>query len=272
VVSRAEAATASQIRTITDRTTTPTDLSSAPALRELLPAIQFFLPEVLGNDHAFWRHEGLDAIFPLRAESPASGRVDIYGLALLIGDQSLTPVYTELVHSSDGEGVSWVQCKMGERDASDTRPLIRAPYTAHTTSTALRQLRDRMHPIRWAFTSARGLPPNPERPVHVISENCPVGCGIDVVLLRSISDASIFSYCQLCGCGWRHPNEARFAAGLQSIDGIETFAPAGIDVPTLHQVENAGLARHVRSTFPLQEWSERVDELNDRIANTGTVL
>jgi hypothetical protein len=100
----------------------------------------------------------------------------------------------------------------------------------------------------------------------VVSECCPVGCGFDVVLLRSVTDASIFCYCSTCGCAWRSPSDAQFSSGLRSIDAIETFAPGGVDVPTLAQIENAGLAGEVMSNLWLHEWDEKLDELNERIS------
>ncbi|HKO92435.1 MAG TPA: hypothetical protein VJU61_14840 [Polyangiaceae bacterium] len=238
-------------------------------LRELLTALEFFLPEVLRRDFSFWRHESLDAIFPVRSHAPSAGSVEIYGLALLVSDQSLTPMYAQVAGSSEGDDIAWVHCKLGERDPGGNRLIVPARYRADLVDQALQGLRERRPPIAWAFTIGRGAVPTAGQSLHIVSESCPVGCGFEVVLLRSITDASLFCYCSSCGCGWWSPANARFSAGLQSTEGIEAFAPGGVDVPTLEQIGRAGYGGEVISSISLDEWDEKIEALNARISEAG---
>jgi hypothetical protein len=264
-VSKAEASAANKLRSILDRTSVSTSLLDGGELRELLSALEWFLPQVPGSgDFRFWSYEGLDGIYPLRTDVISSRSIEIYGLALLISDQTLIPLYARLAASDDGEAIAWVHCKMGELDRGAERRLIRVPY--EHLNREMRKLRDRADPIAWAFTALRGTRPEAESTLHVVSRCCPVGCGVEVVLLRSIADASLFCFCSACSCAWRSPSSARRSSALETIEGIEKFAPSGVDVPTPVQISSGDLAPEVTSVLPLHEWGEQIAELNARIA------
>jgi hypothetical protein len=90
--------------------------------------------------------------------------------------------------------------------------------------------------------------------VFCISECCPVGCGMPVVLLGAEGSDTIFCYCDGCGCAWRTPTEARRESGLNDVTPLAHFAPRGFILPTKQQVAAAGFADAIVSELPAAKW------------------
>ncbi len=103
----------------------------------------------------------------------------------------------------------------------------------------------------------------------IVSNCCPTGCGVPIVILQARSAQMLFCYCDACGCAWANPGEAQFEAGLHEIAGIAKFAPAGVDpMPRSRLVQPDWLAA-VIGEIPDSGWGTSAKELNTQIAADG---
>jgi len=259
-----EAATWAALRALRAEAQTDTDLSANASVHEVLSALEYFLPAVLRTEFPSWQNESLDGIFPVRSLLSSPKGFEVFGLGLLISDQSLTPLFAS-VFEADEQRIAYVSCMIGELNPGTDREMLRIPYSGVRVGDELRRLRARTSPITWAFRTTCGVIPNTNSNLHVVSTCCPVGCGCDVVVLRSLVDASLFCFCSSCGCAWATAQEAQFGAGLQAIDGVEKFAPSGVGIPTVGQLSTHALAGAVIRTVAMHAWGMTIDDLNDRI-------
>jgi hypothetical protein len=104
-----------------------------------------------------------------------------------------------------------------------------------------------------------------ESKVYVVSECCPVGCGVDVVLLAVLDRQTLFAFCDSCGCTWADPRDAAFERGVNEITGLPQRAPGGIELATGDQVKAAGLESIVLKVVSDREWYSNLKELNEHI-------
>ena len=103
-------------------------------------------------------------------------------------------------------------------------------------------------------------------PAFCVSECCPVGCGIPVVLLKARDSGKVFCYCHLCGCSWDTPAETQLDAGLWTCTPAEIVAPSGVELPTHAEVALAGLADGVLCELSDTEWYSSTERINKHIA------
>jgi len=102
--------------------------------------------------------------------------------------------------------------------------------------------------------------------LYVVSECCPAGCGVEVVLLRGRPTGGLIAYCELCGCAWSDPGDAQLERGLNAVLPAWALAPEGVELPRAGDVRTAGFAASVLRTLPVSdEWTERLDDLNAEI-------
>ena len=102
--------------------------------------------------------------------------------------------------------------------------------------------------------------------LYVVSECCPVGCGIEVVLLRALPSGRLIAYCELCGCVWSDPANAQFEHGLDEISPPWVLAPEGIELPGGGDIHDAGFAASVLRTMQVSDsCAESLDDLNTEI-------
>jgi hypothetical protein len=104
-----------------------------------------------------------------------------------------------------------------------------------------------------------------ESKVYVVSECCPVGCGVDVVLLATPHTHKLFAFCDSCGCTWADPAEARRERGVNEITGLPERAPGGIELASLDQIKTAGLEALVLKSYSERDWYSTLKELNEHI-------
>ncbi len=102
--------------------------------------------------------------------------------------------------------------------------------------------------------------------VCIVSDSCPVGCGVDVVLLSAQQTAFLFAYCDHCGCTWADPAAARFERGLEEVTPLWVRAPHGVDFPTRDNIRAADLEGAILRTIPASEWWTTLGNLNSQIA------
>ncbi|ELP31405.1 hypothetical protein RBSWK_04675 [Rhodopirellula baltica SWK14] len=114
----------------------------------IFSAFEFFLPGVLREIHAEWRHESLDGIYPASFRKTGDREIELIGLALFISDQTLTPLHVRLQLSPDFDCVSWIDLKLGERIDGECR---REPYGSAKASGTMLHVSNRLDSIDWYY-------------------------------------------------------------------------------------------------------------------------
>jgi hypothetical protein len=125
-------------------------IEDSELFREVLSGLEFFLPQqVLSEIYAEWNHESLDGIVPLVARKTGNAEAEIFGLCILISDQTLTPVHVRLQVAAYRDEVSWLECRLGERGEHG---IVRTPYESPgATTKRLHALAGRTERIDWLY-------------------------------------------------------------------------------------------------------------------------
>ncbi len=101
-------------------------IAETAGFRDVLSALEYFIPAVLGEIHPEWlRDEGLDGVIPVLARKTAEHDAELFGLCILIADQTLAPFHLRMQISDDCDEVNWLECRLGERGSNG---MIRTPY------------------------------------------------------------------------------------------------------------------------------------------------
>ena len=97
-------------------------------LRELLGALERYLPEVLRRAYPeAWRCESLDGLYLAGAIKTGVRTAELTGMCILITDQTLTPFQVGLRVAATADHIEWVHCRLGERLDGE---LLRVPYAS----------------------------------------------------------------------------------------------------------------------------------------------
>jgi hypothetical protein len=125
-----------------------------PALRNLLPALDFFLPQILARVHPYWKTESLDGFHLAQAQKTANCRAELRGLCILISDQTLTPFHVRMQISPSEEKVNWMDCRLGKRGSGNgnMERIAWSQWRAHTHSF----LQDSLKPVAWTYSATFG--------------------------------------------------------------------------------------------------------------------
>jgi hypothetical protein len=116
--------------------------------RNLLTALQFFIPEVLREIHNEWKGESLDGVYPRIARRTGYREIEIVGLCCLISDQTLTPLHIRVQTSPATDHVAWVDCRLGEHTGDGMR---REPYGSSKVQGAMLHVLERLDSIDWFY-------------------------------------------------------------------------------------------------------------------------
>ena len=68
------------------------ELPDSPEFSDVLLGLEYFIPPILAAIYPEWKHEGLDGFLPLVARKNGNLSAMIYGLCILIIDQTTTPI------------------------------------------------------------------------------------------------------------------------------------------------------------------------------------
>lgn len=118
-------------------------------LLDLFGGLEFILPQVLRRTHPEWEHESLDGFCPLVARKTGDAAAEIFGLCILITDQTLTPIHLHIQASSTADAVSWLECKLGE---ACEHGMVRTPWpSGNETDKVVHALEGRADTIAWVY-------------------------------------------------------------------------------------------------------------------------
>jgi hypothetical protein len=128
------------------------DISQSDAFATVTSALEGYLPSVLGEVHASWKHESLDGVFHELAIKTAECQAQIAGLCILISDQTLTPYHVQLRHALNADEIEWLDCRLGEQRDDE---MVRIPYGSIWGKWSVAE---RLDTIRWKFHVGFGDP------------------------------------------------------------------------------------------------------------------
>lgn len=82
-------------------------------LRDLCVAMEYYVPELLRDIHQQWRWGSLDGVVPCLARSPSELEFELFAVAILMSDQTYTPLHVRLKLTPDRAGIEWLECRIG---------------------------------------------------------------------------------------------------------------------------------------------------------------
>lgn len=119
------------------------------AYREVLEALEYFIPTVIEERHREWKFEALDAVLPVEARKTGEGEIKLIGICILISDQTLAPLQLQLQVADFTDEISRLECKLGERGRDG---IARKPYTdLHRLAKQLYRLDGTPNVIDWVY-------------------------------------------------------------------------------------------------------------------------
>lgn len=118
-----------------------------------LGGLDFFIPQILREQHAEWKHESLDGVVPLYVRKTGELEVEIVGNCILISDQTVTPIYLRLQLDDVGERVAWLECRLGENENGTMK---RVKYTSAWPIGSVLAIRDDPDAIEWSYHVSYG--------------------------------------------------------------------------------------------------------------------
>jgi hypothetical protein len=149
MASRAEQSVSRSLRTILVDLPKGASIAGSEHLQDFFAGLEYFLPEVLRSTHSEWGHEGLDGFCPLVARKTSDAEVEIFGLCIIVTNQTLTPIHLRIQASNSSDEVSWLECKLGE---VGEHGMVRMPWPAkNATSKMVHALEGRADTIEWVY-------------------------------------------------------------------------------------------------------------------------
>jgi hypothetical protein len=89
------------------------EVEGTTALKNLCVAVEYYVPKLLREIHQKWRREGLDGVLPCLARSPGKLEFELFAVAILMSDQTYTPLHVRLKLTPDFAGIEWLECRIG---------------------------------------------------------------------------------------------------------------------------------------------------------------
>jgi hypothetical protein len=149
MVSKAEQSISRSLRAVLSELPIGATIPDSEQYRKFLTALQYFIPEVLGEIHREWMFQGLDDVVPIEARKTGEGEAEIFGVCCFVSDQTLTPLHVHLQMAVPGDEISWLECRLGEREQEG---MVRKPYRfLNEMIKRVRRLDGRVDLIDWVY-------------------------------------------------------------------------------------------------------------------------
>ncbi|WP_242166344.1 hypothetical protein [Lysobacter sp. M15] len=116
----------------------------------LCSSLELFLPAILRNKYPSWEKESIDGIFPSSAVRTGEGSARIFGIAILISDQYVTPFLANIDLTSDGCQIRVAEVFVGEAGGGKLGISI-APFSKDKIETQIFHISKRVNEIEWKY-------------------------------------------------------------------------------------------------------------------------
>lgn len=108
-----EATLASELHALLARVAVGSTFTVAPS-SDLCASLELFIPTLLSARHPEWKSESLDGVFVAIARKTGAATAELAGTCILISDQTVTPLLTEITLSLSGERIESFRARIGE--------------------------------------------------------------------------------------------------------------------------------------------------------------
>jgi hypothetical protein len=132
-------------------------VNASAELRDALQGLEYFIPEVLRQIDSMWENESLDGFLPLYARKSGERELEVYGLCVIISDQTLTPLHLRVRAAESRDEVEWMRCRLGEAEGGQ---MTRRPYSRVAVAEMLTRLEGRTEHIDWVYRVEFGHQPS----------------------------------------------------------------------------------------------------------------
>lgn len=124
-------------------------IAELEGFRDLLVGLESFVPQLLRELYPEWKRESLDGIYPWVARKTGEGTAEIFGLCIMITDQTLAPLHIRFQVGRSGDEISWAELRLGERGQNG---MVRMPYLSPSNvDQLLHRLEGRANLIDWHY-------------------------------------------------------------------------------------------------------------------------
>ena len=141
MTSKAERILSSSLRTLIAELPNGANIPESEEFRDILAALEYFVPRVLAERHTEWKFTGLDQIVAAAARKTGSGEIELFGVCCFVSDQTLTPIHLHFQLAKMDDEVAWMECRLGEQGENGMK---RAPYER------LRAMTNRIANLEWS--------------------------------------------------------------------------------------------------------------------------
>ena len=153
MASKAEQRASSLLRTVLVPLPDDANIPDSEEFRAVLNASEFFVPQILAEIYPDWEYESLDGLLPLVARKTSDREAEIFGLCIIISDQTTTPIHLRLQLSSSSDEISWLECRLGEAGENG---MVRDKWHDMRTTKRLHALDGRAGKIKWSYRATFG--------------------------------------------------------------------------------------------------------------------
>lgn len=154
MTTKAEQCLSRSLRTLLAELPNRASILASEHLLDLYGGLEYFLPQVLRRTYPEWEQESLDGFRSLEARKTGEMAVELFGLCILISDQTLTPIHLQIQASNNADEVTWLECKLGE---ASEQGMVRTPWpNGNATNKLVEALGGRADEITWVYTVSCG--------------------------------------------------------------------------------------------------------------------
>jgi hypothetical protein len=155
MVSRAENNISRSLRAVLAALPDGVDIPQSEQFRLALSALEYFIPEVIGEIHSEMLEQSGDAVLPIVARKTGDGEAEMLGHFCFIQDQTLTPFHLKLQVACDSDQISWLELRLGERGEYG---MVRTPYSLPRATKLLQALSGSKPRFDWVYEVTYGQP------------------------------------------------------------------------------------------------------------------
>lgn len=128
-------------------------IPESDAFHDVLSSLEYFIPEIFREIYHEWKYESLDGVLAGTGLKTNNHEAKIAGLAIIISDQTITPVLVHLRIAPDKDEIVWFECKLGELGPDG---MIQVPYGCSSNRMDKIAVVDQLDRIEWVYQVSFG--------------------------------------------------------------------------------------------------------------------